>query len=129
MFAAALGHFVNTDIKAWAAYLDRANSHPAVMCTTGHFSTKAHYKHTITTHKLTYTNMYAHSPSRQHTHKHTVPVENCLSRPFSLPSFSFFSSGVCITGSHRHFLVLSRDILAPDSRSLARCSSGPWILD
>lgn len=33
--------FVNTDMKAGPYYLDRSDSHPAVMC-----ATEAHYKHT-----------------------------------------------------------------------------------
>lgn len=82
--------FVNTDIKARPAYLDRGDSHPAVVCTTGHFSTKTHYKHTITTHTLTYTNLHAHNPSCPCTHKHTVPVETVF--PVHSPSPLFPSS-------------------------------------
>lgn len=79
----------------------------------------------------------------QHTHIHKPPCtlsllpvhaqthslcSSCLYCPCPLPSFSFSSSLVCITGSHRRFLVLNRDILAPDSRSLTCCSSCPWFL-
>lgn len=53
---------------------------------------------------------------------------SCLYCPCPPPLFSFSSLWVCITGSHRRFLVLNRDILAPDSRSLTRCSSCPMIL-
>ena len=122
LFAAALGHLVNTDIKARPAYLDRGNS--SVYHRTFLYQNTQSQQHTPT-----YTDMHAHNPSCQCAHKHTVPVETVFPVHSPLPSFSFFSSGVCITGSHRHFLVLSRDILAPDSRSLARCSSGPWTLD
>lgn len=79
-------------------------------------------------HTHTHTNLHAHYPSCQCTHKHTVAAQAVFTVHAPLPSFSSSSSRVCITGSHRRFLVLNRDILAPDSRSLTRCTSCPWIL-
>lgn len=92
-------------------------------CCIYHFFPKTHNTHMdIHKHACTLSLLAVHTQ----TH---CRCRSCLYRPCPLPSFSFSSSGVCITGSHRRFLVLSRDILAPNSRSLAHCSSGSWILD
>lgn len=99
-------------------------SQPAAVFTTGHFFIKTCNTHTHARH----TQIFMHNipPASACTNTQSLLKLSLLSMP--PPLFSFSSLWVCITGSHRRFLVLNRDILAPDSRSLTRCSSCPMIL-
>lgn len=82
------------------------------------------HRHARTRH--TQISMYNIPPASARINTQSLLKLSLLSMP--PPLFSFSSLSVCITGSHRRFLVLNRDILAPDSRSLTRCSSRLWIL-
>lgn len=102
LFAPVPGHSLNTGIKARPSLSGQQLSPP--------------YSIFLPTNPT-------HTRTRVHTYTHTHPhFQNTVSpcRTVFRVCSPFFPPllGVCITGSRRHFLVLCRDILAPDSRSL-----------